>query len=186
MGKNYQNHRVGKKFFYSLSSFSPGLIFYLLTINIFPSLESMSYSFMKCILLLILTYYFSGWLLKDIQKISKTDTIKIVSIQPVEHEIIPTYLGLFVIMLGLGALTFSIQLVILLIIFVMWWLFMERSYYFNVYWLFHFRYYKVEDIVGNTFVIFSKRKDMKLNATDKLVISNLVRINNFTFLEKTL
>lgn len=108
------------------------------------------------------------------------DTAQVESIQPVENEIIPTYLGLFVIMLGLGELTFLYQIVVIVLIFLIWWILMERSYYFNLIWLLSYRYYRVTDKNGNVFIIYSKKKDVKETGT----IKGLVRINNFTFLEK--
>lgn len=57
---------------------------------------------------------------------------------------------------------------------------MERSYYFNLIWLLSYRYYRVTDKNGNVFIIYSKKKDVKETGT----IEGLVRINNFTFLEK--
>lgn len=108
------------------------------------------------------------------------DTAQVESIQPVENEIIPTYLGLFVIMLGLGELTFLYQIVVIVLIFLIWWILMERSYYFNLIWLLLYRYYRVTDKNGNVFIIYSKKKDVKETG----IIEGLVRINNFTFLEK--
>lgn len=143
-----------ERLFLSLSSFFPGLILFFLTINICPNVENLL--------------------------ASGTNTI--VSIQPVEHEIIPTYIGLFVIMLGLGSLSFIYQIFIVFFIFVIWFVLMEKSYYFNLIWLlvFKYRYYKVQDEIGNTYIIYSKRNDVK----EVGKIQNLVRINNFTFLEK--
>ena len=56
---------------------------------------------------------------------------------------------------------------------------MERSYYFNLIWLFRYRYYRVSDDKGNIYIIYSKRKDSK----SPIQFNNLRRINNFTFFE---
>ena len=55
--------------------------------------------------------------LKYFEEKEISDTATIVSIQPVEHEIIPTYIGLFVIMVGLGSLSFIYQIFIVIFIF---------------------------------------------------------------------
>lgn len=107
------------------------------------------------------------------------DNIQINSIQPVENELIPTYLGLFVIMLGLGSLSLVYQHAIVFMLFIIWWLVMEHSYYFNLIWLFRYRYYRVSDDKGNIYIIYSKRKDSK----SPIQFNNLRRINNFTFFE---
>ncbi len=83
-------------------------------------------------------------------------------------------------MLGLGELTFLYKIVVIVLIFLIWWILMERSYYFNLIWLLSYRYYRVTDKNGNVFIIYSKKKDVKETG----IIKELVRINNFTFLEK--
>lgn len=99
-----------------------------------------------------------------------------------ESEIIPTYLGLFVIVLGLGSLVVQFQTIIILLIYLVWYLLMERTTYFNLLWLIKYRYYRVTDKNGNTYTLYSKKKDLKLYKESNF--SELVRINNFTFLDK--
>ena len=154
---------------------------YLFTIDIFPSHDTCACSFLKIGVLIILMLLFSFGVLQYFIRFKEAnDTAQVESIQPVESEIIPTYLGLFVIMLGLGELTFLYQIVVIVLIFLIWWILMERSYYFNLIWLLSYRYYRVTDKNGNVFIIYSKKKDVKETGT----IKGLVRINNFTFLEK--
>ena len=169
-----------ERLFLSFSSFFPGLILFIFTINIFPNIENLLASITKIIILILVMLVVAFGLLKCFEKEVKSDTANIVSIQPVEHEIIPTYIGLFVIMLGLGSLSLIYQMFIVLFIFGIWFVLMEKSYYFNLIWLLKYRYYKVQDEIGNTYIIYSKRNDVK----EVGEIQNLVRINNFTFLEK--
>ena len=173
--------RLCLSFCLSICSFSPGLVLYLFTIDIFPSHDSYVFSLFKIVVLVLLMFSFSFGILKRLIKFKEAnDTAQVESIQPVENEIIPTYLGLFVIMLGLGELTFLYQIVVIALIFLIWWILMERSYYFNLIWLLSYRYYRVTDKNGNVFIIYSKKKDVKETGN----IKGLVRINNFTFLEK--
>ena len=173
--------RLCLSFCLSICSFSPGLVLYLFTIDIFPSHDSYVFSLFKIVVLVLLMFSFSFGILKRLIKFKEAnDTAQVESIQPVENEIIPTYLGLFVIMLGLGELTFLYQIVVIALIFLIWWILMERSYYFNLIWLLSYRYYRVTDKNGNVFIIYSKKKDVKETGT----IKGLARINNFTFLEK--
>ena len=154
---------------------------YLFTIDIFPSHDSYAYSFLKMVVLIFLMISFSFGILQLVIRHKKAnETAQAESIQPVENEIIPTYLGLFVIMLGLGELTFLYQVGVVVLLFLIWWILMERSYYFNLIWLLSYRYYRITDNTGNVFIIYSKKKDVKETGT----IEGLVRINNFTFLEK--
>ena len=173
--------RLCLSFCLSICSFSPGLVLYLFTIDIFPSHDSYVCSFLKIGMLIFLMLSFSFGVLQYLKRFKEAnDTAQVESIQPVENEIIPTYLGLFVIMLGLGELTFLYQIVVIVLIFLIWWILMERSYYFNLIWLLSYRYYRVTDKNGNVFIIYSKKKDVKETGT----IKELVRINNFTFVEK--
>ena len=171
--------RLCLSFCLSICSFSPGLVLYLFTIDIFPSHDTCACSFLKIGVLILLMLSFSFGALQYLIRFKEAND-QVESIQPVENEIIPTYLGLFVIMLGLGELTFLYQIVVIALIFLIWWILMERSYYFNLIWLLSYRYYRVTDKNGNVFIIYSKKKDVKETGT----IKGLVRINNFTFLEK--
>ena len=171
-----------ERLFLSFSSFSPGLILFIFTRNFFPNVENLLASIAKILFLILVMLAIAFGTLKHFEDKEKSDTANIVSIQPVEHEIIPTYIGLFVIMVGLDSLSCIYQIFIVFFIFVIWFVLMEKSYYFNLIWLlvFKYRYYKVQDEIGNTYIIYSKRNDVK----EVGKIQNLVRINNFTFLEK--
>lgn len=168
-----------ERFFLSLSSFFPGLILFIFTINICPNVENLMMSLIKIFILISGMLVIAFVSLKYFEEKEISDTATIVSIQPVEHEIIPTYIG-FVIMVGLGSLSFIYQIFIVIFIFAIWFVLMEKSYYFNLIWLLKYRYYKVQDEIGNTYIIYSKRNDVKEVGN----IQKLVRINNFTFLEK--
>ena len=173
--------RLCLSFWLSFCSFSPGLVLYLYTIDIFPSHNSCVCSFLKIGVLVFLMISLSFGILHLVIRYKKAnETAQAKSIQPVENEIIPTYLGLFVIMLGLDGLTFLYQVVVVILLFLIWWILMERSYYFNLIWLLSYRYYRITDDTGNVYIIYSKKKDVKVTGT----IEGLVRINNFTFLEK--
>ena len=168
------------KFTLSLSSFSLSIMMYLLTIDIFPKIHYFWLSVLKFIALLVvvvLLAVFDLYLTKKKDN-KKDDNIVISSIQSAEHEVVPSYLGLFVIMFGLGELALIHQFCVMVMLFIVWWLFMEKSYYFNLTWLAFYRYYKVTDIHGNEYAIYSKRKDFKLNKND-VKFGNLIRINNF-------
>ena len=151
--------RLCLSFCLSICSFSPGLVLYLFTIDIFPSHDFYVCGFLKIGVLIFLMLPFSFGILQYLKRFKEAnDTAQVESIQPVENEIIPTYLGLFVIMLGLGELTFLYQIVVIVLIFLIWWILMERSYYFNLIWLLSYRYYRVTDKNGNVFIIYSKKK----------------------------
>ena len=176
--------KVIKRIFLSLSSFSIGGVMYLLTLDYFTSTRFSWKNICRPIAMIVLVLSFSMLVLEIIttNKFVKRDNLTVESIQPLEQEVVPSYLGLFVIMLGLGELTAINQWIVLVLVFLIWNLFMERSYYFNLLWLISYRYYKVSDQYGNEYVVYSKRKDFKKNE-QVVTINDLIRINNFTFIE---
>lgn len=177
---------MGKSFILASSSFSPGLFLFLLTVDIFPGVQSYWLIFIKFLVLTIILIAIANISLWSVnRKLDEPDTMLIKNIQPIENDAIPTYLGLFIIMLSLGTVNIVDQVLIVITIFLIWWLFMERSYYFNMIWLMYYRYYKVQDNHGNTYSVYSKRRNIKLQS-NQLNMSNLQRINNFTFIERKL
>ncbi|MFT9266987.1 hypothetical protein [Oenococcus sp.] len=174
-----------KSFLLSLSSFSPGLLLFLLTVNLFPSLRGGWFSLAKFVLLTVFTIVFSVILIVCLahgMDKNGEDSMTVANVQPIESETIPTYLGLFIIMLSLGELAFIYQALVTVMMFFVWWLLMERSYYFNIVWLILYRYYRVQDEHGNVYTIYSYRRDFKLQNKNKK-LNKLVRVNNFTFIE---
>ena len=111
--------------------------------------------------------------------------LEAMEIQPVEQELIPTYMGLFIILISLGELDIIMQGILISLLFIIWFFLLERSYYFNLIWLFKLRYYKVKDKYGNTYLIYSSKKDLKKNFSTGEVVcfKKLVKINNFTFID---
>jgi hypothetical protein len=136
---------------------------------------------MKLVILLLLGLIIAYVELKFFSSKSE-DTAEVKTIKPLESSVIPTYIGLFVIMLGFQAMEIKQLFPIILLLFVLWCIF-ERNYYFNIFWsLLGYRFYEVEDINGNVLTLISKNKDMK-NGSGTRKFENLSRINNFTFLE---
>jgi len=171
-----------ESFFKSLSSFSIGLLFFSLTkrmLTWFPYFQLLV--LVIVIMLSIGLYYY--YYFKD----SKRGNYKLeaVEIQPVEQELIPTYMGLFIILISLGELDIIMQGMLISLLFIIWFFLLERSYYFNLIWLFKFRYYKVKDKYGNTYLIYSSKKDLKKNFStgEYIYFKKLVKINNFTFID---
>jgi len=108
-----------------------------------------------------------------------SDELEVKSIQPLEANIVPTYIGLFVIMLGISDLDLPFQRLIVVFLFAIW-LFMERNYYFNLLWvMLGYNYYEVEDGSGVVVTIITREKSLK----QKRKFTNLIRLNDFTFLQ---
>lgn len=127
---------------------------------------------------IMLFVFFALMARKVIEAISINDCADIKAIHPIEHNAIPTYVGLFVISLGINDLTQLGAIFVLFILFIMWLRF-ERVCYFNPIWsLFRWYFYEFQTEDGTYFLI-TQRKDIKNSGK----ITNLKRINNYTFME---
>ncbi len=169
------------RFFLSLSSFSAGGILYLFT-NPFHLL--VEYCWLMIVGAIIILPLFALCLcFFYCRNCDEYDTLIIQEIQPMEQDIIPIYIGLFVIVLNIGALSIFLQYLLIFILFVIWWRFLEQSYYFNIFWLIKYRLYKVKDLNGNVYSVYTKRGDIKLIDSNHEENLKLVRISNFSFIE---
>lgn len=169
------------RFFLSLSSFSAGIILYLLTNPLNLLIEYSYLIVIVIIILIVLTFVLEFFCRKNYD--DEPDTLVIQEIQPMEQDIIPIYIGLFVIMLNIGNLSVFVQYLLIFILFVIWWRFLEQSYYFNIFWLIKYRLYKVKDLNGNVYSVYTKRCDFKLIDSNNREKLKLVRISNFSFIE---
>ena len=90
-----------ESFFKSLSSFSIGLLFFSLTKRMLPWFPYFQLLVLAIVIMLSIGLYYYYYF-KD----SKRGNYKLeaVEIQPVEQELIPTYMGLFIILISLGEL----------------------------------------------------------------------------------
>jgi hypothetical protein len=170
------------RFLLSLSSFSAGGILYLFTNPLNLSLEY----YWLIVLVAFFIFLFGALGLESCYRNfyqGENDTLIVQEVQPMEQDIIPIYIGLFVIMLNIGDLSIDLQILLILVLFTIWWKLLEQSYYFNIFWLTKYRLYKVKDSEGNIYSIYTKRKDLKLTRVKSEENFNLVRINNFSFIE---
>lgn len=109
---------------------------------------------------------------------NKTETLNAISIKPAESSFLPTYIWLFVIALSLECCGMIFYYSILLFILR---LLLEKISYFNIFFrIFWYRFYEVIDDYNITYVLITKREDLKKN---NIGFKNLIRLNNFTFLE---
>lgn len=107
------------------------------------------------------------------------DICNIEKIKPLEGQHLPVYIGLFVIALSFND-GFSIQAVFLIFILFILWLCLESIVYFNPFFILcGYRFYEIETKNKVTSIIITKRKDLKQTSNFR----NLIRLNNFTFLE---
>ncbi|GHV07111.1 hypothetical protein AGMMS50229_13250 [Campylobacterota bacterium] len=171
----------------SLNSFSMAIVFYLMSIkfNFVVYDNQISDTWLNIInfaILLLIMILFS-WLSLCMAKnwIATNDTVIIKQIKPLESVAMPTYIGLFVISLGISSFDCIVAMEILSLLFIFW-VFFERVFYFNPIWIFFcYRFYQIESEQGNSFTFITKRIDIKNRINIEL--HNLKRINNFTFLE---
>jgi hypothetical protein len=172
----------------TLSSFS-GVLYFYFVINQFnipylkmpAALNQTTSGFtvknLLAVIVLLLFSYLSLLLAKAVFRPGETLNIK--EVKSIEAAAMPTYIGLFVIALGLGEDKIREGLTILAVLFVLWGLF-ERVFYFNPIWLFFgYRFYEIRTQQDNTFTLVARKSSLK----GEMQLTNLRRINNYTFLE---
>jgi hypothetical protein len=177
------------KLILTLSSFS-GVLYFFVVINQsdIPYLELPSSLrdhiagfIIKNLFIVTVLVSFSYSSLKLAQLVFKSgETLDASEVKPIESTAMPTYIGLFVIALGLGTDKLGEAFIVLTVLLVLWGLF-ERVFYFNPIWLFFgYRFYEVRTRHDNTFTLVTKRADLK----GAMEFQNLRRINNYTYLEE--
>lgn len=177
------------KLILTLSSFS-GVVYFFIVINQFDIpyielpvfLKDHSAGFIvKNLFIVTVLVAFSYLSLKLAQLVFRSgETLDASEIKPIESTAMPTYIGLFVIALGLSADKLGEAFIVLTVLLVLWGLF-ERVFYFNPIWLFFgYRFYEVRTRHDNTFTLVTKRVDLK----GAMEFQNLRRINNYTYLEE--
>lgn len=165
---------------YTLSSYSMVIFFYiaghfLKEYNSISTAEAM----LSLALLLIVLLFIASIITTIIKKWGTRDKAQVSAIKPVENNLTPTYIGLFVIALSINELNIGASLTILLLLFV-WWMLFERVSYFNPLWLIlGWHFYEVTCSTGTIVFLVTRQKDYKQLNT----LTNLRRINNYTFME---
>jgi|GEM_PF-2278733 hypothetical protein len=134
--------------------------------------------------------YISTYLAK--RYFSNTGSFTIAEIKPLESVAVPTYIGLFVVSMGVASADFdgkmvasgfnmvdAVGVVTMLLLFIFWRK-IERILYFNPIWLLlKFRFYEIKAEDGGTYTLITRRQDMK----NTQYIDSLLRINNYTYME---
>lgn len=174
---------------FSLSSFSGILLFLVINANCdIPYVKIPSLFGQDLQSLLVIKYFLStlwviffakGVLWLSQKSLEAADNIQVAKIKPVEGTFLPIYIGLFVIALSFTD-GFSIEAIFLTALLFILWILFENVSYFNPFFLFWgYRFYEVETANGITVLIITKRKDLKRIEQ----FTSLTRINHFTFLE---
>lgn len=174
------------KLILSLSSFSGVLYFYIVMRQDIPfvSLQQLhingDYFLARNIFYLLIFGSFAFLSLVFTRKVFPAgETLIVNEEKPIESVAVPTYIGLFVITIGLSEIPEATSWIILLVLF-LFWTRLEKIFYFNPIWLFFgYRFYEVKSSNKNTYTLVTKRGRLK----GKQSFENLRRINNYTFLE---
>lgn len=164
----------------SFSSFSWILICIFVSNNLF---DSNYLNVFFCLFIMVFLSVFARIVLwmwnKKRNEDCAFDTLTIQSIQPAEFDFWPIYMGLYII--GFEFKLTWIRLIFLIFLFVIWVGYFESAGFFNPFFLFfNYRFYKCTDNNWNVYILITKEKDIKNNSR---CFKNLLRINNFTFLD---
>jgi len=183
------------RIFLSFASFS-GVLFFLfvwkkvgmpifsadlITISNYPILSIYLKYTVLFAMVLWFAYLWLSFVRNYLPKISGTE--EIIEIKPIEGSFLPVYIWLFVIALSFSD-TLQPETITLLFVLFLFWAFLDWVSYFNPFWLlFWYRFYETKSSSGTVFTLITKKKDIKIT-NGKYVLDNLIRINNFTFLQK--
>ena len=167
----------------SLSSFSVVILFYVIATGgndqiLRVHTENKLWVYLGFFVTLVLIAY-TACLLAH-KRLPRNDTLTINNIQPAESKFLPAYIGLFVVAFELANIQRPELLILLGILFVLW-LFLENTAYFNpLLFIFGYRFYEVESRAGVIYTVISKKKDIKKKDDS---FTGLIRIGNFVFME---
>lgn len=137
--------------------------------------SSSAWSYIIYMLILLLLALLSVWLIETMPA-DETLTINKNDIVPVEGNLIPAYIGMFVISLSLPGISIESLMIMLLLLTI--WLNIGIVSYFNPFLsILGYRFYAVHSIGNKSFTLITSNKDLK-QATE---LNNLIRVNNYTF-----
>lgn len=172
--------------FLSIASFSGFIALFLIKnkVRLFCKLPFVEFevgivwSFLLCLAIPIILAFISIFF---ISRFPADDTLEVEGndIIPVEGNFLPTYIGMYVISISLGAIDAD-TIVICGFLFVMWLQIGSVSYFNPFISLLGYRYYSVRSVGNKTITLITKERDLK----QAIKIDNLVRINNYTFFKK--
>lgn len=161
----------------SLFSFMGFVALFLIKnkVTILSCTLSSAWSYAIYVLILLLLTLLSVWLIETMPA-DETLTIDNNDIVPVEGNLIPSYIGMFVISLSLPEISIESLMIMFLLLAI--WLNIGGVSYFNPFLsILGYRFYAVHSIGNKSFTLITSNKDLK-QATE---LSNLIRVNNYTF-----
>lgn len=180
--------KVILKLLLSISSFSGVLYFYVVTrqdmpivsVNFLNLNSATSFPIRNLFYIAVFGAFAYATLFLSKYISASTESLEVEEEKPLESVAVPTYIGLFVIAVGLNGLDQRVSWLILLGLF-LFWTRIEKIFYFNPIWLFFgYRFYEVKSINNNTYTLVTKRDRLK----GKQSLDRLIRLNNYTFLER--
>lgn len=122
------------------------------------------------------------WFLLRIYKyfIKANETFKACSIKTAEPIYIPTYIGYFVLATSINSLPLFTVIGCMLC----YLLYKTKIFYFNpLLIVLGYNYYEAEDLQGNSILLITQTKNLKISTSKGKSFENLIRLNNFTFIE---
>lgn len=112
--------------------------------------------------------------------IKSNETFKAFSIKTAEPIYIPTYIGYFVLAISIN----DFFLFVIIGTILCYLLYKTKIFYFNpLLILLGYNYYEVNDQQGNSILLITKTKALKISTSKGKSFENLIRLNNFTFIE---
>ncbi|HUX78450.1 MAG TPA: hypothetical protein VMW10_01690 [Alphaproteobacteria bacterium] len=144
-------------------------------VTILPHSASSLWSYAIYVLIPLLLTLLSVWLIERMPR-NETLIINGNDIVPVEGNLIPAYIGMFVISLSLPGMSIESFMIMLLLLVI--WLNIGSVSYFNPFLsIIGYRFYAVRSINNKSITLITSKKDLKQASK----LRNLIRVNNYTF-----
>lgn len=163
-------------FLWICSSLVPYTIFFIIGLENNKTYWKIPQNYILSIIILLTGIFITWIVLKCYLHTKSRDSVQINNIRPAEPTYIPVYISYFIITLGITKYSIFFIITFLLILFI----FKTKVFYFNVLaYIFGYHFYEITTTEGISLMLILKEKDIK----KAQCFENLIRLNNFSFIE---
>lgn len=175
--------RFGLWLLLRFSSFSMTIVFYLAVKDFgsfwgLPMWGCRVIAVFISVLIFLLLAQVCVWALRRNRRYESAD---IVELNPHESQVVPSFVSMFVVSLGLVPMSISSTVIVGVLMFSFWCILCHVSYYNPFFTLFRYRFYqaRLNDEHAKFIILITKKDGLK----EGKKIEKLKRINNYTFME---
>lgn len=166
-----------------ITSFSMTIVFYFVAIDFGCYEEPLGWLWRLIQVFAPISVFFvlTAVCIKLAAHIRDKETAEVHDLRPLEAQLVPTFVGMFVISFELAEMDMGLAIWALVMLFGFWSIFSRVSYYNPLLSLMGYRFYEAKVTCGDDvyIVIITRRRDLKKG----LKLDDLRRVNNYTYME---